>query len=261
LTAAGRRGPPLAATLRAIAGRHPEGWIFGLSAAAWWVWLTTPRLDPRLCVAIGRVLLGPSEAAALASSEAMAAMPWEWALMVAAMMLPLAAAPARWAAFNSPSPRRLAATAEVGLGFAAVWLAAGLVLVPSIVVASPLLGRQPIWTGVLALAAATAWRRTPMAAAATRACRRRPALAPRGWRADAGCLRFGAAQGGACVASCWILMLCPMAAPGGAWLAPFLMPLLLVERLPARPPPGWRLASLGFAWLGLALCSVLTLRR
>jgi predicted metal-binding membrane protein len=259
LTATSFAAPVRPSPLQALVWRHPEWWILGLSLAAWLGWLATPGPNAHLCLTVGRLLLSPSAAARLASSGAAATLSREWALMAAAMMLPLVAAPARSAAFRSLWSRRQTAAFEVVVGFAGVWMAAGLLLLPLVVMAAPVLDRHSVWAGPAAPAAAAAWRWTPLRAAATRSCHRRPPLAPRGWRAHGDCLRFGVAQGGACVASCWILMLAPMVAPGGARLAPWLMPALLVERLLVRPPRIWVFASWGCASFGVALCAALGL--
>ena len=69
------------------------------------------------------------------------------------------------------------------------------------------LDHLPLWLGGCGFAIAAVWQLAPIRLRALRACHRSVPLAPRGWRADADCLRFGWLTGGQCVLSCWALML------------------------------------------------------
>jgi predicted metal-binding membrane protein len=95
----------------------------------------------------------------------------------------------------------------------------------------------------------TAWKRR-----APRSCQRIVPLPPRGWRATAGCLRFGAVAAARCVGSCWPLMLVMAAVAEShlAWMA-FLGAIPLSERyvVAFRRAP-W-LVSLALAALAAAI--------
>ena len=177
---------------------HPEWWTAILCGIAWIVMLL--------------------HAAQTAGHRMRHGMPFRqelafWLWMVAAMMLPLLLDTVRLAAARSLWPRRHRAIAGFLAGYFAPWLAVGLA-------AAWLLQAAPAHTTAAALcfAAAAAWRWTPWHQRALAACHRTQPLAPFGWRADRDCLRFGAANGAACVASCWLLMVA-CALTGHHWLA------------------------------------------
>jgi predicted metal-binding membrane protein len=126
-----------------------------------------------------------------------------WMLMVAAMMLPLILYSVRAAAARSLWARRHVAIGIFLVGFFALWL------IPGIVAASlrQLKWAHPNWiAGTLFLFAAL-WHRLPIRLRGLEQCHRVEPLAPRGWRANADCLRFGGAIGVICIWSCWPLML------------------------------------------------------
>jgi predicted metal-binding membrane protein len=54
---------------------------------------------------------------------------------------------------------------------------------------------------------AAAWQLTPVKQRAVWSCQRTAPLAPRGWRADRDCVRFGWDIGRRCLVSCWAMML------------------------------------------------------
>ena len=87
---------------------------------------------------------------------------------------------------------------------------------------------------VLGLAAA--WELSPAKRWAINRCHRTSPLPPSGWRASLGTARFGFLHGGACVASCWPLMLVMAAAPSArlAWSAG-LAGLGVAEKLALKP--------------------------
>ena len=154
---------------------------------------------------------------------------WMW--MVAAMMLPLALDALRVTAARSLWGRRHRAIAGFLAGYFAPWLILGI---------SAAALREASWTHTYAAAAlgfvaAALRQRTPMHRRAVIACHRTHPLAPLGWRADLDCLRFGGMIGGACVRSCWPMMVACVftghsliAMVGG-------MAVGAVERWPLRP--------------------------
>jgi len=126
---------------------------------------------------------------------------WMW--MVAAMMLPFALHSVRITAARTLWARRHRAIAGFLTGYFAPWLALGIAVAAV---------RQSSWThhhaaAALVFLAAALWQRTPIHRRALIACHRTHPLAPVGWRAGFDCIRFGAMIGGACVRSCWPLML------------------------------------------------------
>ena len=90
--------------------------------------------------------------------------------------------------------------------YLAVWIAFGFVSTTLVdgATGAGVSGSQLL---VCVLMIASAWQLTRMKRRSVIACRRTVPLPPEGWRADAGCVRFGLVQGWRCVVSCWPLML------------------------------------------------------
>jgi hypothetical protein len=176
------------ARLKRFAWTHPEWWVVALCWSAW----------AALVFERGRHQgHGSLDEAGFA---------WEvggWMLMVAATMLPLVVPTVRQVAGRSLWSRRHRATLVFVGGFCAAWLVLGLAVAAL---------REGAWAhtsaaAALAFAGAALWQRTRLHRRGLIECHRSEPLAPRGWRADRDCLRFGAIMGGYCVLSCWPLML------------------------------------------------------
>jgi predicted metal-binding membrane protein len=156
-----------------------------------------------------------------------------WALMAVAMMLPTAMPAVRHVAVNSLYWRRRRAVLE----FLAVYL--GIWAIFSAIVLGMVISRAPANSALvlpLVLAIAALWQLTPLKRRALRACHRAQILPPHGWRATAGVARFGLGNGGACLASCWAMML-TMAFVSSArlvWMAAFAA-LITAEKLNLKP--------------------------
>ena len=180
------------------------------------------------------------------AGEAMsgAALVGSWALMVVAMMLPLARKRARWLAFRSLRARRQHAVAVFTLAFLAVWVAAGVV---AIALLAPVRG-EPVAVAV-ALALAACWHRAPARRRLLARCGVLRAPAVRGVRAVGDWARGGARVGARCVGTCGALML-PMAIVHHPALMVGAALVLVSERRPGPNPErraGRRLEAL---WLG-----------
>lgn len=135
-----------------------------------------------------------------------------WAIMVAAMMLPLQIRPVRLTAERSLWSRRDRSIAGFIAGYAGTWLLCGLPLAWAD--AQFHIHHRLDWTtgAAIGLLASAAWFLSPWKAAAARRCHRTPQLSPLGWRADLGCMRYGCISAGWCAFNCWPLML-------GCWLS------------------------------------------
>jgi Predicted metal-binding integral membrane protein (DUF2182) len=196
---------------------HPEWWAVAMAVLAWGAMIVH-----------GVTHWGHTHHTHMTPSEEMA----HWALMVAAMMLPLLLEPLRVAAFRSLRVRRHRAMAAFLAGYFAPWIVLGLPVITL---------HRWAWTHTHAAAAAAfalaaIWVAIPLRRHALVACHRTVPLAPVGWRADRDCLRYGCIIGGACVATCWPLML-------ACTLTGHALPAMLggaavgaVERLSFRPP-------------------------
>ena len=168
---------------RRLMWRHPEWWSVALSIAAWIALLLTPRHS--------------------ASHQATAANLMSWLLMVVAMMFPLVMAQVRQAAFHSLWSRRHRASALFLIGYVLPWLAFGAIVIS-------VQGELPTDTrasAIVAILIAATWQASPAKRRVLNNCHRILPLAPRGWRANWDCLRFGWRIGTACVCACWALML------------------------------------------------------
>jgi predicted metal-binding membrane protein len=215
--------------------RHPEWWLFAISAVAWLI--VTLRISnsfvPLIC---SSTPLGPIEIsiAGLRASGLLSEYTG-WLLMTAAMMLPLTVLQARHVAFRTFSWRRDRAIAGFVAGYLTVWAAAGTVLVPVIIVMRALDANGGRWALTFGFVLASAWQLTPLKLAALRKCHRTVALPPAGWRADIACARFGMVMGGNCVLSCWALMATPVLASHSLLAMTCTQAIAVNERYELRP--------------------------
>jgi len=138
-----------------------------------------------------------------------------WALMAVAMMVPAATPAVQHVAGKSLYWRRRRAVLEFLAVFVGIWA----------LFSALALGTLSYWGAldlpyalVAALALAALWQLTPLKREAMRACHRSRPLPPRGWRASAGVADFALHNGGACLASCWAMMLAATAAGPGRLL-------------------------------------------
>lgn len=194
------------------------------------------------------VIASAPEVASLAASLPI------WALMAVAMMLPTAMPAVRHVAVNSLYWRRRRAVLEFIAVYLAVWA------VFSALVLGMAISRAPADSAFvlpLVLAVAALWQWTPLKRRALRACHRPRPLPPYGWRATAGVARFGLGNGGACLASCWAMML-TMAVVGSArlgWMAA-LTALIAIEKLSLKPGRAARRVGLLLGTAAIAAATI-----
>lgn len=217
VAAAARRATVLDRARRA-ARRHPHLPALVLAAVAW-VALLLPA-----ATAGGHVHAGPPTLSG-------------WVLMCVAMMVPVVLPAVRHVAVNSLRRRRVPAMGTFLLGYLAVWVLCGVVLVSAFARLPPL----PLLVAVLL--AAVLWQLLPARGACLRACHRTIPLPPTGWRAAVGALRFGLWHGVACLGVCGPLM-AVMAVPGTHH--PLWMLGVTAAVWVTRSPPRGRLAR----WTG-----------
>ncbi len=181
-------GPGVLHRVRRFGWRHPEWWVVAAAAGAWAWTFALPH--PHAGHGGHATPAGPG---ALGTG-----------VMVVAMMLPLTLPGVRHVARSSLWRRRHRAVAGFLAGYLAVWTPAMLAITVAAGAGTSLAG----WTAaaVAATAAAALWELAPAKRRWQRRCERTVPLAPRGWRADADCARFGALAGASCVPACWALM-------------------------------------------------------
>ena len=165
-----------------------------------------------------------------------------WVLMVVAMMLPSTLPALRHVGANSLRWRRRRAMSLFVAVYVTTWSVVGIVFVLA-VSAWPVLA-APV-AGALALALAAAWQLTPHKRRALADCHRSAPLAPRGWQADWGVIRFAARNGLACLRSCWAMMLVMGLASSMVFWMVTLAGIVVLEKRWHRP----RQAARAAAWL------------
>jgi len=162
------------------------------------------------------------------------------ALMLAAMMLPLIAAPLRHVHERSFARRRGRAMLLFVAGYAMLWMcaASGLEL---LALATRWAAPTSLACIVAALGSAVLWQASPGKQWCLNRCHRRPQLAAFGAAADRDAFGFGLTHGASCVGACWALMLLPLSA------AEFHLPAMAVvalfvaaERVERPAPLAWR---------------------
>lgn len=159
-----------------LAWRYPEAWPLAVSAVAWVLMVRAPHVH----------------------IHGIAPLLKNWLVMTVAMMLPMVIPPLRLTAQRSFWRRRHLAMAEFLAGYVACWMLVG------VAVAFLPMNRTATAIG---LVIAAAWQLTRWKQRGLKGCHLSVPLAPKGWRADRDCMRFGWQIGTRCVVSCWALML------------------------------------------------------
>jgi predicted metal-binding membrane protein len=192
--------------LRRISWHHPEWWVVMAAAVAWMFMagMSHPHAshDGISPVDISHahmshtgIILGRGHGQGMLGTVA----------MVIAMMLPLTLANVRYVTLYSLWRRRHRAIAAFLVGYLAVWIVVQAVIVGGTWgVLAPLVGWET--AASVAMVAAVLWEIAPPKRQRLRRCHRTVPLAPRGWRADADCARYGVTTGFSCVTVCWALM-------------------------------------------------------
>jgi predicted metal-binding membrane protein len=170
-----------------------------------------------------------------------------WTVMVAAMMVPLLVAPVRHVRNTSFARRRVRAIALFVAGYAAVWMMAGVVLLP-LTLEVRLAAADPSIPLTLAAMIAFLWQCSPVKQRCLNRAHAHQELAAFGPAADIDALGFGLRHGIWCVGSCWALMLLPLLVSSGHVASMVVVSVWLVgERLDRPMPPRWCLRGPGKA--------------
>lgn len=173
--------------LRRTGWNHPEWWVMAIAAAAWvfMAGMAVPHLGHAGMRGHGHGALG-------------------MVAMVIAMMLPLTLANVRHVAWSSLWRRRHRAIAAFVAGYLAVWILVQAGIAGTWGLMAAFTGWET--AGIVAMVAAVLWEVSPIKRQRLHRCHRTVPLAPRGWRADADCVRYGVSTGLSCAAMCWALM-------------------------------------------------------
>jgi predicted metal-binding membrane protein len=221
--------------------RRPSPILLAVSLAGWVLLLVLERHAPFVPLCL-------SPASLVAAADGFPAMSFEtaslsvvmlsWLLMIVAMMSPLLTQPLAQLRLRSLKRRRGRSVALFFAGYFAIWMTAGMLLLPLWAMLGSLAGNigLPAWVFVTALA--VVWQTTPLRQRALNRCHRLPRLSAFGAAADRDRFGFGLAHGFWCAATCFPMMVVPLAMPVGHLPLMFAVSVgLLLERmLPARQP-------------------------
>ena len=164
-----------------------------------------------------------------------------WALMLVAMMSPTLIAPIHHIRERSFKRRRVRSGALFVIGYAAIWMAAGGVLIAAMLMLN-LLAPQSYLPAVVVGIITVVWQCSPIKQRFLNRGHNHSELAAFGFAADLAALRFGITHGVWCVGSCWALMLLPMLLPQGHFAAMAVVTFVMTsERLEQPRPLSWRL--------------------
>jgi predicted metal-binding membrane protein len=168
-----------------------------------------------------------------------------WALMLVAMMSPTLISPVHHIVKSSFKRRRARSVALFVVGYAAIWMAAGGVLVTATLMLNllaPASYLPAVGLGIVALV----WQCSPIKQRCLNRGHNHSELAAFGIAADLDALRFGITHGVWCVGSCWALMLFPMLLLEGHFAAMAAVTFLIIsERLEQPRPLSWSLRFRG----------------
>lgn len=212
--------------------------MFVASIAAW-ILLLIKGAGTLICHAQMSDALSVRPLSPLLGSDSVTSFAAGWALMLAAMMLPMLTSPVRHIRNRIFARQRVRAIALFLSGYAAVWMIAGAGL---LLLATAVRPRTSEILGLMvATTAALLWEFSPAKQTCLNRCHVGAELDVFGFAADWSALRFGLSYGKWCVGSCWLLMLLPwMVARNHLFIMAVVMLWLFAERLDAPTPPRWR---------------------
>lgn len=168
-----------------------------------------------------------------------------WALMLVAMMSPTLITPFRHILNRSFKRRRARSVTLFVVGYTAIWMAAGGVLIAVMLMLNLLVPQSylpAVGVGIIAFV----WQCSPIKQRCLNRNHNHSELAAFGIAADLDALHFGITHGVWCVGSCWALMLFPMLLSEGHFAAMVAVTFLMIsERLEQPRPLSWRLRLRG----------------
>jgi predicted metal-binding membrane protein len=226
--------------------RRIAGALLAASAIGWMALLFGPWSEAAqaYCRSMGVAWSWPSFQAMLAISP-LGALTLDWALMLVAMMSPTLISPVLHVHQRSFRSRRIRAIVLFALGYAAVWMLAGMALVTLKLMANAS-APQSAWPAIAAALIALVWQCSPLKQRCLNRSHHHSELAAFGRAADRDALAFGLTHGGWCVGSCWALMLLPMLMGHGHFAAMIAVTIVMVgERFDPPGPLRWRLRGPG----------------
>ncbi|MGC2697168.1 MAG: DUF2182 domain-containing protein [Candidatus Angelobacter sp.] len=163
-----------------------------------------------------------------------------WVVMTLAMMTPLMVAPLSHIYYRSLARRRAMMIQLFAASYAAIWVIAGIILVPVLIASRWLISSSPASAASFVFVALV-WQLSPAKQKCLNRSHYHSPLAAFGIQANRDAICFGLSHGAWCVGSCWALMLLPLAFSRFHLLAMAAITLWLVaERLETPVAPRWR---------------------
>ncbi|HEV7474162.1 MAG TPA: DUF2182 domain-containing protein [Pyrinomonadaceae bacterium] len=220
--------------------------ILLISAIAWLMILVNPGsmmtlahcpvIDSGASPASFRMLLAMNPVSSLMAG---------WAVMLVAMMSPTLIAPISHILERSFKSRRARSVTIFVLGYAAIWMTAGGVLLAAKLVLTWFAPQSYLPAAVVGLIAFV-WQCSPIKQRCLNRGHNHKELAAFGVAADLDAVRFGVTHAAWCVGSCWALMLFPILLSDGHFAAMAAVTFLMIsERLEQPRPLGWALRVRG----------------
>jgi hypothetical protein len=214
---------------------HPEYWAILLCFLTWGSLIWSTFLDHRQFTvfttgmsAMGEMAMpgmtSPQRASWL---EAVGDSGLHWMVMICAMMLPALGTSLRLVAKRSLWRRRNRAMALVFTGYALPWVFLGSAVEATVHNIPASLGSA---IAIVSLLAAAGWQLTPVKRKSLVGCHLEPLIAPSGWRADWGCVRYGTRLAGRCGMSCWALMIVCIVGHHTILILAFISAIIWTER-------------------------------
>jgi hypothetical protein len=211
--------------LRWLLVEYPELWALWLCLAAW---LSLTLGSTGIMHAHGRMHTMVSPDGQSLSFPQLLGMVFSWALMVAAMMIPLQVGSLRRVAGRSLWFRRHRHVWLVLLGYAIPWIAVG---VTADLIFNRIPERFALSLEIAALFVAALWQIVPLKRSALIRCYLEPVLAPTGGKGDRDCLVYGLRLAIRCGITCWALMLACLATQHPLWEMVLISAVVWMERM------------------------------
>lgn len=211
-----------------------------ICAAAWMMFLVHHGTHAHRPVADSGALLDSFHT--LLAMNSLSSLAAGWALMLVAMMSPPLIAPVRHIFDRSFKRRRVRSVMLFVVGYGAIWMPAGGVLLAGMLVLS-LLAPQSYLPAALGVGLmAFVWQCSPIKQRCLNRGHNHRELAAFGIAADLDALRFGITHGAWCFGFCWALMLFPIMVSQGHIAAMAAVSFVMIsDRLEQPRPLRWRL--------------------
>lgn len=214
--------------------------IIGISAVVWVLLL----VNPGHIMTIEHCHVSASGPSATSFSMLLAMNPFSeqllgWGLMVVAMMLPKLILPIQQIYLQSFKRYRLLHSVLFVLGYMAIWMLAGGVMI-AVIMGFNLVMPMSYVPAFILFIIAVVWQFSPIKQRYLNKGHDHRSLAAFGWKANRDALMYGVMHGVWCVGSGWAIMLFPMLLPQGHNLAMIVVTFIMISEHMEHPRfPRW----------------------